>query len=179
MSTLLSRSVGLLALVGAGASPEVLERRLKAMLQAGWAAWPGLDLPAASYVDYLAERIPRGPDPDSALGALHAEDLYLACACARSVRGAGDVRAQLDPQVAPYVRRVDSSPAFLDEVQQFLRDKLFVSADGSPPTVTKYSGRSSTFSPARRSASRTPDIPPADPRCIRTLVLVVFDNYKW
>jgi len=79
---------------------------------------------------------------DQPLERLHLADLYLACACA-----AGDPRAlvafeqQLMPQVRSHVARLDTSPAFVGEVEQRLRERLLVGTPESPPRIATYSGR--------------------------------------
>ncbi|HET9485355.1 MAG TPA: hypothetical protein VFO79_15445, partial [Xanthomonadales bacterium] len=61
------------------------------------------------------------------LSAIHAEDLYFACALGR-----GDARAialaetELMPLVRQSVGKVDSNRAFVDEVSQRVRERLFV-----------------------------------------------------
>src|SRR5262249_14723667 len=54
----------------------------------GRAAWPGLEVEAKAFARHVAARIPAEADVAAALGACHAGDLHLACACA-----AGDARA--------------------------------------------------------------------------------------
>jgi RNA polymerase sigma-70 factor (ECF subfamily) len=43
--------------------------------------------------------------------------------------------------VPGFIGRIDSTPAFGDEVCQQLREKLFVAPAGSAPTIADYSGR--------------------------------------
>jgi len=69
-------------------------------------------------------------------------DLELAKALA-----AGDRRAlkifeeDFLPKIDRALRRVDSSPAFIDEVKQSLRKKLLVADGDKPALITQYSGR--------------------------------------
>jgi RNA polymerase sigma-70 factor, ECF subfamily len=112
--------------------PGRLELLLQQCVARGRTAWPGLALGDASFVEHLA-RVPA-----TALGAVHAEDLFLACACALGIPGAveafeqghaADVRA-MHAQACP------PKPQ-LDELEQLVRAKLFV---GPPPKIADYSG---------------------------------------
>lgn len=99
----------------------------------GRAAWPALALDEAAFVAYVRARVP----PES-LEAAHAEDLWLACACAQAVPGAVEA---FDRTHAADVRAVHAQarpprPA-LDDVEQALRAKLFV---GPPPKIADYAG---------------------------------------
>src|SRR5579871_4696812 len=127
MSAPSSRSAGVQALAGGGLAGNPIERRLEAMLQAGRQAWPGLDVGAEVFGRYVTERVASALDPIAAMEALEAQDLYLACACAQGLAEAiGAFERSILPVVTAGVRRIDPSPAFLDEVQQQLREKLFV-----------------------------------------------------
>src|SRR5262249_22201456 len=48
--------------------------------------------------------------------------------------------------VGATVRRVDGSPAFVDEVRQELRVRLLLPRSGEPPRIADYSGRGSLMS---------------------------------
>src|SRR6185369_15152770 len=97
---------------------------LDGMLAAGRETWPGVDLDPEAFARGVADRLPAEGDAAAALGALHAADVYLACACAR-----GDGRA-----LAAFERRyIAGVPAFLArtawassaaEVQQAVRERL-------------------------------------------------------
>lgn len=134
------------------AGMEALEAALQEAVAAARAAWPELTMDAGAFVGYLAARLPEGEEPVAAVRAVHAADLYLACAC-----GAGDrvALARFDRDflspVDRYVAGVDSSPAFADEVWQRLRERLLVGAPVrgagdnaaavSPARMADYSGR--------------------------------------
>src|SRR5688572_30340522 len=62
--------------------PTDLERRLREILDACRAAWPGLEVPEDAFVRHLAENLPDEGDLDSCLSRMHCSDLYLACGCA-------------------------------------------------------------------------------------------------
>jgi RNA polymerase sigma-70 factor (ECF subfamily) len=92
------------------------------------------------FVHHLAIVTP----PEQALPApdLHAGDLYLACACAQGEPRALDTlsRRYLG-SVAAAVARIDSSPAFADEVGQIVRERLLVSKGGEPGRIAEYRGQ--------------------------------------
>jgi RNA polymerase sigma-70 factor (ECF subfamily) len=121
---------------------EAFRRALEEGLDEGRRAWPGVEVPAATFQRHVADRLPEEDDPLAALGQLHLADLYLACACGR-----GDPRAlaafeeRLMPQVRVHVARLDARPAFADEVQQLVRERLFVASPGKAPRIDGYQGR--------------------------------------
>src|SRR6185436_5411772 len=67
-------------------APAELEPALEALLAAGRAAWPDLEVEAAAFMRLVARHLPAATEP--AVRALPAADVYLACACA-----GGDARA--------------------------------------------------------------------------------------
>jgi len=76
-----------------------------------------------------------------AQGALpeHDEDLRLAWEAARGDTAAQRrLEAQVAPEIAAAARRVDGDPAFVDEVRQAVRVRLFV---GEPARIGAYAGR--------------------------------------
>jgi RNA polymerase sigma-70 factor (ECF subfamily) len=119
---------------------------------AGRAAWPELTVDPAAHARFVLERTREGAD----IGSLHAEDLYLACACA-----SGDARAvaaferRYIADVPSFLARVERSPDVLDEVQQALRDILFVPRPDKPPKIAEYSGRGTLGSWLRVVTLRT------------------------
>jgi RNA polymerase sigma-70 factor (ECF subfamily) len=109
------------------------------MERAARAAWPNVDLDGETFFAYLTERWPETVALDRWLADAHATDLYLACACAHGVDGALAAfdRAHLG-MVADYLARSRPDAAFVDDVRQSLREKLFV---GERPKIHEYSGR--------------------------------------
>jgi RNA polymerase sigma-70 factor (ECF subfamily) len=105
-------------------------------LETARARWPEIALDPNVYLAHIERHGARG-EPSLA----HAPDLYLACACAHGVASAlRALDATLREDVARAVRRIDPSPAFVDEVTQVLRAKLLV---GPAPKIAEYAGRSS------------------------------------
>jgi RNA polymerase sigma-70 factor (ECF subfamily) len=110
---------------------------LRRLFDEGRQAWPSVELGIEAFVGYLAERA-SGPLPSEARGP----DLYLACACVARGRGAIESfdRAYL-AQMGAYLARHRPTPAFVDEVRQEVRDKLFMSRDAAPPRIAEYHGK--------------------------------------
>lgn len=115
------------------------------MAERGRARWPQLQVP----LDALAEAL--GPLPPD---ELHAEDFYLAVACARGLRGAVEAFEQHFLGAGPLtaaLRRIDAAPAFLDEVRQAVREKLFVPPPGK---IAEYTGKGALLAWTRVVAIR-------------------------
>ncbi len=118
-----------------------LEAVLAGLTAEARAAWPDIELAEPDFLAHLAGCLARADDPVRALRRAPAGDLFLACACSR-----GDPRALREferlyiAQVATYVARVDASPAFVDEVRQFLRIRLLIGDGEGPPRVRTYGG---------------------------------------
>jgi RNA polymerase sigma-70 factor (ECF subfamily) len=87
--------------------------------------------------------------------AIHAADLYLACACAHGVPGAHEAfDARYGAAIARVVSRKNSSATFVDEVTQRLHERLFVSANGLSPKIADYGGRAALLTWLTIAASR-------------------------
>ena len=125
--------------------------------QAGRLAWPGVSLPFAIYARHLYERLPEGTTYSCAgLAQLECVDLYLTCACVyRAPHALETLDAVFLAQVSHFVRRVDPSPAFADEVRQLLREKLFVGDGERSAKIGEYSGRGALLAWLRVAALRT------------------------
>jgi RNA polymerase sigma-70 factor (ECF subfamily) len=100
--------------------------------------WPRLGIDSESFVRHIAERVPQSSDPRALFATIHWSDLYLACACTLQLPSAIAVleREHLS-RVGVFVARVDSSPDFVDEVRQLMRERLLV---GERPRIAEYSG---------------------------------------
>ena len=127
-----------------------MEQELRDAWNAARAAWPGVEVDPPTFAAYLSERA--GAD---AVTALHASDLYLACACHASQPEAlvAFERAFLAP-VDVHVHRYDGSPAFADEVRQVLRERFFVWTANAPPRIAGYTGRGALGAWVRVAAVR-------------------------
>lgn len=100
----------------------------------GRAAYPRVALSLADFAGH-AERVVKAGPP-----LAHADDLYLACACALGVPEALAAFEGLLTDVPAWVRRVQSSPDGVDEVRQHLRERLLVAPAGERPRIAEYGG---------------------------------------
>jgi RNA polymerase sigma-70 factor (ECF subfamily) len=130
-----------------------LEAALRHLFDEGARAWPGVGLAVEAFVSYLARLAQRNagslPAPE------RGPDLYLACACTVRVPGALEAfdRAHL-ARIDAYLARLGPSPAFVDEVRQEVRGKLYVGRDGAP-WIAEYDGRGALASWVRVVSIRT------------------------
>lgn len=132
-----------------------LEATLRGMLEAGQRAWPKLHVEPAAFIRHLAERLPREGSAEEALSGIQAEHLYLACACALGMPAA---LAEFDRVFLPYaakaVARMKELGIAEEEVQQALRQKLFIGPSGTGK-IADYSGRGALGAWVRAAAVRT------------------------
>jgi RNA polymerase sigma-70 factor (ECF subfamily) len=132
-----------------------LARELVALHARAQAAWPGVRVAVEDFAAFVGARAATDLAPLPALAQLQADDLYLACGCAR---GQADAIAAFDGQlltrVPMYIASLRQPEAVIDEVRQLLRHKLFVGDDGSSGKITSYSGRGALDSWLRVSAMR-------------------------
>ncbi|MBL8953650.1 MAG: transcriptional regulator [Myxococcaceae bacterium] len=120
-----------------GRDPDALDAALEAAYQEGAAAHP-LELTREAFGAHVA-RVTK-PDDVDALAALSGEGLYIAAACAAQLPGASTrFEAQLFPQLARTLKKMDAGSTFVDEVLQHLRVRLFASPEKS--LLLTYSGR--------------------------------------
>jgi RNA polymerase sigma-70 factor (ECF subfamily) len=121
------------------------ERRLAPLIQQALddahRAWPGVALTDELFVDHLATRLKPGEDVGESLSRLKLSDLYLARA---AETGRSDAVQAFEDlllcRVGQFIDKVSRDPAFVAEVTQALRVKLFVGQDGQGK-LSQYSGR--------------------------------------
>jgi RNA polymerase sigma-70 factor (ECF subfamily) len=121
-----------------------------ALVRRGRAAWPEVAIPAPIIAAHFAAKLGQ-----HAGASLHAEDLYLACACALGVEPAlvaFDERYL--SQVKVFLGRMKPTPTLIDDVQQALRVRLLVAREGAVPRIAEYGGRGSLTSWVRVAAIR-------------------------
>lgn len=139
---------------GAGAQRNedaALEGAIRERIEAGQRAWPDLTLAPEIFVRHLASHAARDLPPLANIG-----DFYLACACAHRVPGAAAVfQREYAEVIASAVRRVDASPAFIDEAGQVLCEKLLTAPAGATPKIAEYAGRAALRSWLSVTGART------------------------
>jgi RNA polymerase sigma-70 factor (ECF subfamily) len=104
------------------------------------AAWPQFDLAYDEFERHVALHV----GSEGHLAEAHAEDLYLACACASGNDGAlAAFERTFAVDMERAVASIHSSRAFVEETLQVLRERLFVSKNGRPGRIADYAGRAS------------------------------------
>lgn len=116
-----------------------LEAAIAGIVERARARWPGVAVDPVAFARHLGERAPRDVSAVDALAAIATDELWLALACLGGDPAA--LRAFEDAflrDVGAFVAGVDRAPAFVDEVRQVLREKLFT---GPAPKIGEYTGR--------------------------------------
>jgi RNA polymerase sigma-70 factor (ECF subfamily) len=116
---------------------------------------PEVEAHPDAFVAALARQLD-GPDrvPET-LAALRAADLYLAVACADGAKGALETfEREVMPAAAASLRRQGLAPSAVAEVQQALRERLFVDKPERQAKVRTYGGRGRLASWVRVAAIR-------------------------
>ena len=109
---------------------------LLSLFATGQRARPNIELDQAIFSQHVARHHSLNSLKQS---CLHAGDLFLACACVVKIPHAiKTFESEYLARVQHYVRRIDTSHAFADDVRQTLTARLLV---GPPPRLEQYSGR--------------------------------------
>jgi RNA polymerase sigma-70 factor (ECF subfamily) len=115
----------------------VVEHRLAAIVAIGRQAWPRVAVEGADVARQLAAALPATVDLATALGSLHAADLYLAVGCAHGDRHAiSELDARL-AHVPDYIARITTDRTCVGDVIQDMRTRLLV---GAAPRIARYAG---------------------------------------
>jgi len=124
------------------AEPAVLRHALVEAWEAGRAAWPGVVLSAATFVERLTPLLRGDRDPTSELSGLRGEDLYLCFACLTGVEGAvAAFETHFMYQAREAVTRVRMADHYREEITQRLRARLLVGTSAKPPRIASYRGQ--------------------------------------
>lgn len=140
---------------------DAVAAELEAVVERGRAAWPELTLPAATFISHLIERLaveatPRTVESLTAhLRGLHADDLYLACACSHGNKSAIEVlsRRYLG-QLPSMIGHMRLSRDEVEDIAQTLGERLFIGRADARPRIVEYSGRGALQSWIRMAAIR-------------------------
>ncbi len=121
------------------ASSGDLDAAIRALFEAGRAAWPGVELDAGAFARHVGAIAAGAPAlPPQA----HAADVYLACACARGDEAAiAAFGRSFSGAIERAVGRVDPAPAFVEDVRQAVLEHVLVAAPGEAPRIVEYGGR--------------------------------------
>lgn len=137
-----------------------LSAALHAIVDPARAAWPARWIDEQCFVQHLARHTgtSSGTGVIAALARMqpHAGDLWLACACSHGVVAALQAFDTAHLSALPrLLRRIDDSPAFVDELAQILREKLFVGDGERPARIAEYTGRGTLAGWVRVTVTRT------------------------
>ncbi|MGC4113917.1 MAG: sigma factor-like helix-turn-helix DNA-binding protein [Myxococcales bacterium] len=145
----------LLAFLDGAADDPDLEAALAEVLENARATWPDVVLDDQAFFVDLAPQLPGGEKLSQSVRAVHAADLYLACACKRGdakALAAFERRVLVEARSALLARR--QSAAAVEEALQQLRARLFVGEAGQPGKIAEYSGRGPLVAWVRMAAVR-------------------------
>ncbi|GMU10210.1 hypothetical protein ASNO1_64640 [Corallococcus caeni] len=123
--------------------PARLEGLLSLAIERAGSRWPGLGVEPRAFVAFVAERL---TSPPALLAALAGDspgfsELYLTFGCLRRQRAALQFfEDDYLREVGAFVSGVDRSPAFVAEVRQLLRERLFTAEPGSEPKISEFTG---------------------------------------
>jgi len=138
-----------------GFGAQKLERLLCEQLDNARQKWPRLDHDDIGFGRYLADRLPHRQPVHEAICAIATDDLYLAFGC---YKGDASALAAFEKTflsaVGTFIVRIDTAPAFVDEVRQALRERLLARTSGEPG-ISAYSGRGPLGGWVRVAALRT------------------------
>ncbi len=117
----------------------------------GAAAFVDVTVEAPQYEAFVLERLGEQIPAEGI-----AQDLYLACACLHGSAGALEAfEERYLSQVPSFLARLESARHRVDEVQQLLRERLFVARGDAPPKIADYLGQGRLASWLRVAAIRT------------------------
>ncbi len=129
--------------------------RFQHLFETGRAAWPDVAIDYSVFTEYLEQQLCSGEQDLESLGDRGA-DLYLACACSNAVPKALETFDQRYISLVPeFLANIDSSKDFVQEVQQQLREGLFVPGLKRGAKIAEYQGRGKLLSWLRVVAIRT------------------------
>jgi RNA polymerase sigma-70 factor (ECF subfamily) len=118
-----------------------LEERLRQVVERARRSWPAGWIRDENFAAYLAQRVPSSSGAMDWLGKVQVEDLYLSCACAAGHPEAlAAFETRILPQVGSAIARIDSSAAFITEVEQQIRRKVLVGEASQSPKIADYAG---------------------------------------
>ncbi len=142
------------AWIGSIEDTSALRRTLAEIESSLRAAWNDQPPHLEAFGAELARCLPEGADP-SQVAMLRAVDLHLAFAARLGHPGAMTrFESSVTSTLGAVIGRVDRSEAFIDEIKQRLRTKLFVSDGTSPPKIAHYTGQGDVLTWVRVVAVR-------------------------
>lgn len=138
------------------APSEALASALDELWRRATAGWTESWLTPEQFFAQLAPRLEPGPGAIERLADLHAQELYLAYACAAGHHGALAIfESTYMPVVDSTVRGMRGQQASAQEVAQQIRERLLVGTSERDARILDYSGRGDLRRWLRAAATRT------------------------
>jgi len=110
---------------------------LRALVEAGQAAWPDLKLEARVLARFIRDRAGGELPPPE-----RAADLFIACACVEGLRGAVEALERAHGDVIRRVlARSDRTHVLVDDAHKVVSERLFVGSAGTRPKIGDFAGR--------------------------------------
>jgi RNA polymerase sigma-70 factor, ECF subfamily len=123
---------------------------LQSLVERARAAWPDIDLDDAPFVRYVGERLLPDGDLLDQIASVHADGLYLACACAAGDRGAIErFMTTLWPDIERALAKMGIGTSQREDALSRLSQLLFFGDGKASPIVGTYTGRGTLRSWAR------------------------------
>ena len=122
------------------ASADVVEALDRACSR-GASAWPSLEVPDEDIGAAIGAAIVDEPDLAAAIDGLHAEDLWLASACALGQRAAIEALDEKLVTLRPTLARIGAGRETIDDLMQQVRARLLADAEDRPARIRSYRGR--------------------------------------
>lgn len=108
-----------------------LEEELASLASRGRATWPEIALTDADFMEFLGRLLPE--HTASRLGALRADDLWIACAYGRGAARAAEALEEMGfLSIAGTLRRLGAAPPLIADVLQEMRRRVFEMQDPRP-----------------------------------------------
>lgn len=107
----------------------------------GASAWPSLEVPDEDIGAAIGAAIVDEPDLATAIDDLHAEDLWLASACALGQRAAIEALDEKLVTLRPTLARIGAGRDTIDDLMQQVRTRLLADAEDRPARIRSYRGR--------------------------------------
>jgi RNA polymerase sigma-70 factor (ECF subfamily) len=115
-----------------------LEAALGEGMRDGESAWPGVGVEGTAFAAHLGRLMGDAAEPAAQLRRRRLSDLYLAVACST---GGTAALVAFDRAYKGEIGRALRRFRGVEEIQQAVRERLFVSSGRAPPAILRYSGR--------------------------------------
>ncbi|WP_394842220.1 hypothetical protein LZC95_34715 [Pendulispora brunnea] len=135
-----------------------LGEKLVSLFEEGRRPWPKIELAPDIFVLHLARHAATSDCPIGYLDTVRAADLFLACGVAQGNRAAiAYFEEHFMAHVPEYILRIESGRDAIAEIQQRVRERLYLGRQDSAPSpkIAEYSGRGALGGWLRVVATRT------------------------